>query len=145
MIRLKKIKYPPLPLLKELSETFNADNDITAAYLFGSYAKGKNHPLSDIDIAVLLKENMDFFQKKLDLIETASETLSTDEFDLVILNQASPGLAFEILNNGKILVNKNENLRIEFLLKNAKKYMDTYPLRKLSEDFLIKRIKNYAS
>jgi len=43
------------------------------------------------------------------------------------------------------LVNKDENVRIEFLLRGIKKYIDTYPLRKLAEEILIKKIKNYAS
>lgn len=145
MIRLKKIKHPLLPLITRLEETFEKDEDIILAYLFGSYARNKQHPLSDIDIAVLLKENVDFFQKKLDLIEPVSKILGTDEFDLVILNEAPLNLTFEILSRGKTIVNKDENLSVRFLLKNTKKYMDTYILRKLSEELLIKKIKRYAS
>ena len=132
-------------LIEKLKKVFEADNDVILVYLFGSYAQGRIHPLSDVDIAILLKESVDFFEKKLDLTETISKTLLTDEFDLVMLNEASPGLLFEIFNKGKVLVNKDENVRIEFLLRSIKKYIDTYPLRKLAEEILIEKIKNYAS
>jgi len=145
MIKLKRIKHSLLPLIEKLKKVLEADDDVILVYLFGSYAQGKVHPLSDVDIAVLLKENVDFFEKKLDLMEIISRTLLTDEIDLVILNEASLGLLFEIFNKGKVLVNKDENVRIEFLLRSVKKYIDTYPLRKLTEEILIEKIKNYAS
>jgi len=145
MIKLKRIKHSLLPLIEKLKKVLEADDDVILVYLFGSYAQGRIHPLSDVDIAILLKESVDFFEKKLDLTETISKTLLTDEFDLVMLNEASPGLLFEIFNKGKILVNKDENVRIEFLLRSIKKYIDTYPLRKLAEEILIEKIKNYAS
>lgn len=38
-----------------------ADLELKKAYLFGSYAKGSQHPDSDIDIAIIIGKMEDFF------------------------------------------------------------------------------------
>jgi len=45
-----------------------AELDIKRAYLFGSYAKGSQHPDSDIDIAVVLGKMDDFFAVQMQLM-----------------------------------------------------------------------------
>jgi len=42
--------------------------DIKKAYLFGSYAKGSQHPDSDIDIAIVLGKIDDFFAVQMQLM-----------------------------------------------------------------------------
>ena len=63
MIKDKKISHNIFCLLKDLEKELRRNPDIIFAYLFGSYGKGRIHPLSDVDIAVYLKENIDFFEK----------------------------------------------------------------------------------
>ncbi len=65
MIKKKKITHNLFPLLEELKGKLEKDNDIIFCYIFGSYATGKIKPLSDIDFAFYLKENIDFFEKKI--------------------------------------------------------------------------------
>ena len=43
--------------MEELKEKLLKDDNILLAYLFGSMAKSKGHLGSDIDIAVLLRDN----------------------------------------------------------------------------------------
>ncbi len=45
-----------------------AELDIKKAYLFGSYAKGSQHPDSDIDIAIVLGKMDDFFAVQMQLM-----------------------------------------------------------------------------
>lgn len=42
--------------------------DILFAYLFGSFGKGKHFLLSDVDIAVYLKEPSDIQEKKMKIL-----------------------------------------------------------------------------
>jgi len=76
----------------------NTDLDFTEAYLFGSFAKGNQHDNSDIDIAIVLKDNANHtFETdvKLMIIRKGEETMiephafSKDEFDFntPIVNQ----------------------------------------------------------
>lgn len=42
---------------------------VKKAWLFGSYAKGNNHQDSDIDIAILLKNDYDMIDLQIDLMK----------------------------------------------------------------------------
>lgn len=44
--------------INEVKKFLENHGDVKLAYLFGSYAKGKEGPLSDVDIAVLLDERL---------------------------------------------------------------------------------------
>ncbi len=43
------------------------------AWLFGSYARGNNHPDSDIDIAILINEDYDMIDLQIDLMKMRRE------------------------------------------------------------------------
>jgi predicted nucleotidyltransferase len=67
------IHYSRLPnniddLLPEAYEYLRADKDILFAYLFGSLARKKAGPLSDVDIAVYCEELPSFPEKKLEIL-----------------------------------------------------------------------------
>ena len=60
---------------KSIIETANrfiqkipADLELKKAYLFGSYAKGNEHPDSDIDIAIVIGKMDDFFAVQMQLM-----------------------------------------------------------------------------
>ncbi len=42
---------------------------VKKAWLFGSYAKGNNHAESDIDIAILVKDDYDMIDLQIDLMK----------------------------------------------------------------------------
>jgi len=76
----------------------NSDLEFSEAWLFGSYAKGNQHDNSDIDIAIVLKDNVKHTfetEVKLMVIRKGDETLiephafTSDEFDsrVPIVNQ----------------------------------------------------------
>lgn len=140
MIRNKKINHNIFLLLPELREVLQNNKDIIFAYLFGSYGKNKISPLSDVDIALYLKENLaDYYPKKLTYLEIINKILLTDEVDLVILNQAPLYLQFEIIKTGKLLFCHDHLKRIKFVSKVIMLYLDTEYLRRLSRLALFKR------
>lgn len=76
----------------------NTNIDFSEAWLFGSYAKGSQHDNSDIDIAIVLKDNVNHTfdtDVQLMLIRKGEETIiephafSKEEFDfnVPIVNQ----------------------------------------------------------
>lgn len=56
MIRFKQVPKDILSKIDILSEFLSHDPDIIFAYLFGGLAKQKPNPLSDVDIAVHVKD-----------------------------------------------------------------------------------------
>lgn len=98
--------------------------DIHFAYLFGSLAKGKPLPLSDIDIAVYLSESSDVLEKKLEIVGELIAILETDEIDLVILNEAPLALRMKILECKKLIVDNAPFLRHRYESLTMREYFD---------------------
>lgn len=132
MIRFKKINRSLKPGLPALIENFKQDPRINVLYLFGSYARDKIKPLSDIDIAVILRNSAvkeDYWDIKFELLNKAIAVMGTDEIDFVLLNEAPYELRYNILKEGRVLFCRNERERRGFLEKAVLDYLDTQALR----------------
>jgi predicted nucleotidyltransferase len=105
---------------------------IVAAFLFGSYAKGKEKPSSDIDVALLLSETKNIEFSTLQLAAKLEKTLG-NRVDVVILNSAGELLKFQVRRDGKLIFERSSKERRQFEVKS----------RKLYEDFLYLH-RNYA-
>ena len=104
MIRLSPIPRDIQVRFGPLARFLKKDPNILFAYLFGGLAAGRRSPLSDVDLALYLRD-----EKKMDTLEThgrISQILGTEEIDLIILNQAPISLAGRILQTRKILMDK---------------------------------------
>jgi uncharacterized protein len=144
MIRFRKIKSNPKRRLPKLAGVFKQNKAINALYLFGSFAAGNVKPLSDVDIAVLLKNGVPaskYWDYKINLFSQASAVLGTDEIDLVLLNEAPPELRYNVLKDGKALFCCNELERREFQEKAVFDYLDTRHLREEGYSQLKERIR----
>lgn len=146
MYSFKKIEHDVMQHIPLLIEKMQIDKDINTFYLFGSFAEGKQTPVSDIDLAVLLDSNFPpsrYFDKKLELLATITSVLKTDEVDLVVLNQAPPALAYRILSKGLLLFEKEggKGQRVNYQVRTFDRYFDYKPVEKVLHEGLVKRIK----
>jgi predicted nucleotidyltransferase len=125
-------------IISVTSEYLVGRDDITFAYLFGSYAKEKQTHLSDIDIAVYMKDDNHVFEKKLQILSDLTTKLATDDIDLVILNKAPISLLTKILANKTILIDKDPPVRHAFESLNMRMGFDFSFLEKriLEQRFL---------
>jgi predicted nucleotidyltransferase len=117
---------------------------VQLAYLFGSQTTGHRHAESDIDIAVLLNESLtadERFTERLTLIGELARCFGTDSIDVVILNEATPLLAYQALQSGVLLYCTNEDVRVEFQVYTLRTYEDTAPLRHLLAEAMAERVK----
>ena len=135
-----------LEYIPSLIEKLKTDGDIVGIYLFGSYAKGKQTPVSDIDLAILLDRGFPpgrYFEKKLELLAITTSVLKTDEVDLVILNEAPPALAYRVLSDGRLLLEQKDrkDQRVSFQVRTYDRYFDFKPVEKILHEGLIRRIK----
>ena len=112
MIRFKKIPDNIRLRIEILHHFFKKESNVIFAYLFGGLLRERQEPLSDVDVAVYVKnlEELDY----LDLFGRIADHLGTNEIDLVILNRAPLALTGRIMKNRKILVDKNPFLRHKF-------------------------------
>ncbi|HOK29977.1 MAG TPA: nucleotidyltransferase domain-containing protein [bacterium] len=111
-------------LIPNAQDILERHPNIIFAYLFGGLAKGRISPVSDIDIAVYLANVDDILEVKLEILSLLSDTLNTDEIDLVILNTAPLPLRARIIQNKKVLVDKDPALRYSFESLVLREYFD---------------------
>ena len=123
------IKYTALPenierLLPKAEAYLRSKSDVAFAYLFGSLAKGRPKPLSDVDIAVYLSEEADLIEKKMEILGKLIELLEIDEIDLVTLNSAPLTLRMKILETKKVIVDNVPFLRHRYESLPMREYFD---------------------
>jgi predicted nucleotidyltransferase len=124
----------------------NAETPICALYLFGSYAAGRATSLSDIDLAILLEQaepRENYFKYRLNLMAEFSSQLGTEKVDVIILNDATPDLAYYIIKDGQLLFKRPEKRGqlVAFIARTYDRYFDYLPAKKLFSAALIQRIK----
>lgn len=135
------IKQRPLPSdiaerLERLAARLKQDQRIVFAYLFGGLASGARKPLSDVDIAVYLDSDDVTAETKLEVIGLISDTLGTDEVDVVILNTAPVSLTGRILKRRTVLADNQPFQRHLFESRTLREYFD---FSRLEQEILSRR------
>ncbi len=123
------IKFAKLPsnieeLLPKAVDYLRRRHDIEFAYFFGSIGRGKRLPLSDVDIAIYLKDVSEIHEKKMEILGVLMTLLETDEIDLVILNGAPLTLEMKILENKIVVVDHSPRLRHRYESLIMREYFD---------------------
>lgn len=106
------------------------DTPVLLAYLFGSHAVGRAGPASDYDIAVLCEPELSSAERgrwRLDLIGRLIDLYRNDSVDLVILNDASPLLRFEVIRVRHVLYNRDDEARVAFEVRTMQEWFDWEP------------------
>ncbi len=128
-----------MPEFERLKEIFRNYPYIASAYLFGSQVSGRIGPMSDIDIAILLKNSspkgrelmheMDYLSYRIE------DALSAGEVDLIILN--TQGLIFQhnVLRTGRLIYDADPAFRIGFEMKAISNFCDFEPTLRFMEKF----------
>ncbi|MDG6244555.1 MAG: nucleotidyltransferase domain-containing protein [Methanolobus sp.] len=129
-----------LPLLREF---FRAEECVELAYLFGSLAEGKGGALSDIDIGVYLSGTLtkaDRGRKRIELIGRLMSLLRSDRVDLVLINDVSPVLKFEIIRPNVLLFERDPDLKVDVEQRIMSVYLDWKYYEDRMNQHLLKRI-----
>ncbi len=126
------------------TERIRQDGKIIAFYLFGSYAKGRPMPSSDVDLAVLLDESVnkeDYLMERLRLMGEISTFLGIDAVELVVLNEVQPTLAYRIIKDGEMLFSRDEAKKqlVAFKVRIMDRYFDFLPVQKMFSESLARR------
>jgi len=125
-----------------LEQYFASLDRVVLAYLFGSHARGRAGPLSDVDVAVLLEGRPDddcCFDMRLEVIGGLMGLLHTNDIDMVVLNQAPPALRYAVLRDGILLFCRDRQAMIEFRLRTVNEYLDFKPILKRHGDAILEK------
>ncbi len=113
---MKKIKFHP---------------GLIAIILFGSYSKSENKPISDIDIAVILKNPSP--EDEADL-----GSLYSDRVDLVLFHRLPLHIQYEVLKYGKEIFVKDEEEFLKIKMNVLRDYLDALWLYKKIESKVLR-------
>lgn len=116
--------------------------DVLAAYLFGSMARGQADHLSDVDIAVLLDAHLaadERVERQLRFMGDLEE-YTHREVQVVVLNRATPLLAYQVVRHGRLLCEPNRAERINFEVRTRRVYFDLKPRLDFHTQSLLKDI-----
>ncbi|MEW6624852.1 MAG: nucleotidyltransferase domain-containing protein [Bacillota bacterium] len=121
--------------------------DILACFIYGSYGTEYQTPLSDLDIALLLRPGVNWdFKQKLNWICDISNILKEDDTNVVILNEVHLELQYEILASGKILYVRDKVLLADFQEYVVKYFLDyAIDLDMIYMDYEIALRKEYSN
>ena len=121
-------------ILQKLTAALESEPDIAFAYLFGSVAKGRSGPLSDVDVAVYfhpVENAQSRFNRRLQLMSKLGKALQRDDVDVVPLDEAPLDLAHAVVESGKLVFSRDDKLRNGFVFKVVRDYLDAEPLRQM--------------
>lgn len=127
-------------LERRLRERLEREPDVLVAYLYGSHARGKAGPLSDVDVGVLLREDGDLFQRRLELIGAVAEVTGSDAADVVVLNEIPVALGYRVLRDGRLLVSRDDRARVRYFVRTVDRYLDMAPMRRMYSEGLRHRL-----
>ncbi|MGQ9628980.1 MAG: type VII toxin-antitoxin system MntA family adenylyltransferase antitoxin [bacterium] len=129
----------------DLARYVEGSDDIVAAYLFGSYAQGKEDALSDVDIALLVRDEVlkrDWrWGVEVHFMGEVEDILGTDEVDVVILNKVPLSFRFEIISTGNLLASSDEEARTDFEVRTMQEYWDYRRIEEEYDRHFLERIK----
>ena len=121
--------------------------NIVALYLFGSQARERAGPLSDVDVAVLLDQGVTadhYFDLRLQYLQQLSDQLQRDDVDVLILNEAPPALAYRVLWDGKLLFCRDRTVLAAYKAATVTTYLDFEPIIKRHERAVLERARKGA-
>ena len=102
--------------------------EVVAIVLYGSYAKGKEKPLSDIDIAVILKDQN---------LEAEVSSFSSNILDVVPFHRLPLYIQFEVLKYGKVLFSRDREYFMDVKKKTLRDYLEmSYLYKRMSRRIL---------
>ena len=110
-----------------IRDVLQSDDRIAFALIFGSVARGQATPLSDLDVAIGLRAGVSFDASDIGLLVSRLEAASGRDVDLVILNEAPPGLAYRVFRDGRVIVEADRAARVARQARAIVEYLDFKP------------------
>jgi len=128
-------------LTEKLTAYFNTKSEIIAVYVFGSYAKGKEHRSSDLDIGILFDTRDPVLIKKtVDTIMIDLSRILRKDIHPVILNFAGEELLRQVFLKGKCILVKNPRKLARYKMTTFSRIADFAYYKNLMQSGLVRNI-----
>lgn len=116
-------------MIDDLAAVCASDKRIAYALLFGSSARATTHVHSDVDIAIDGAYQWDLIE--LGDLKCRLEAAAGRPVDLILLEEAPPGLAYRVFRDGRAIIVRDEQALHARLARAILEYLDFRPLEQL--------------
>lgn len=118
---------------------------VETVYVFGSQTNGFTHPLSDIDIGVILSNPQKYenntMKPYLELYDIFTDVFSNAKaVDIVLLQYTPIKLQFNAIKDGKIIYEKDKEKRFNYQENIMKQYCDLKYFYDLDYKYLLESL-----
>ena len=114
--------------MKDIVSALTKHDEIVLAYVFGSFVQSDK--FSDIDLGILIKEKLDTPMDMELNLEIALEDIVHYPVDVRILNHAPISFCQNVIRHGRVVLERDANLRADFTGNILKQYFDFAPFRR---------------
>jgi predicted nucleotidyltransferase len=118
-------------MLEILRCALEAEPEVANALLFGSRARGTEHPESDVDVAVELTAGAARDVRSLGALVARLESAAGRPVGLVLLDEAPAPLAYRIFRDGCLLVERDHAALVARKARAILDYLDFKPVEEL--------------
>ena len=115
-------KFEKNQIFEKLLEFCRGEKSIVALYMFGSAATGRENRNSDLDLAVMVREDIN--EERRIAWETSLSNLLRSNVDLVIFNRSLPFLQHQILKYGRLIYEGDSSERVRQEVLSRTEYLD---------------------
>jgi predicted nucleotidyltransferase len=132
-------------LLKEHIPSILRDRPVMLAYVYGSIAEGCPLPGSDVDIALVWMPDCEQtpyerLNAELDIAGEIEGQTGIQNADVRSINDAPLRVQGQVLTQGQLLYERDEDLRVEYEVYTRSRYFDFQPALKLMRQTYFQRL-----
>jgi predicted nucleotidyltransferase len=135
--------------LKNLSAIFREFPEICCVYLFGSSAEGRLTPQSDLDFAVLTRDDTPISDIAMLSYSIEKAVGFIRPVEVIILNHQKLLFQFSVIRNGKIIYEADRTARTRFEVAVMREFHELEPHLRFFERFriagLLRRLSHEAT
>ncbi len=103
--------------LEKVISQLKVHPEVVGVYLFGSHTRGEVKPISDIDIAVILRNPSPE-------VEGDIGSMYSERIDVVLFHRLPLHIQFEVLKYGRELLSKDDDYLLEIKMSVLRGYLE---------------------
>jgi predicted nucleotidyltransferase len=115
-------------VINRLRPVLEDDPRIAYALVFGSQGRRAAHAGSDVDVAIGLARGARLSAREVGDLVSRLEAVAGSAVDLVILDEAGPGVAYRAFRDGRPLVTRDARAFAERRARAILEYLDWRPI-----------------
>jgi len=116
-----------MDLVDSLRRALADEPRVTAAWLFGSRARGRARADSDVDVAVWCARPLADPLERFDIADALTERVGAP-VDLVLLDASPADLVHRVFRDGVLLIDRDKTARLRMEVQRRNEYFDMAPI-----------------